>query len=208
MKKTFLHDTDLFKPFLLLSITTHFMILGIGGLIPSKAQFAVINAPSSIAVRLVEEPIALKTKKVIKETEKYEEVIAVKEDHDETVEETIKEVEVKREALKPIDEDMIITEESRGAQTEAKALDDINPAPQYPTIARRRGWEGTVYLRVYVEEDGLASHIAIEHSSGYQVLDQAALSTVGNWKFSPAHSGGLMFSSWVTIPVQFSLIDQ
>ena len=50
---------------------------------------------------------------------------------------------------------------------------------RYPLLARRRGWQGEVVLAFNVESDGRISNAHIAHSSGYGVLDQAALNALG-----------------------------
>ena len=44
----------------------------------------------------------------------------------------------------------------------------------YPLLARRRGWEGRVVLRIDVSADGEVSNIHVAQSSGYPVLDDSA----------------------------------
>lgn len=83
----------------------------------------------------------------------------------------------------------------------------LNPAPVYPSIARKRGWEGTVVLKVLVEQNGTAGRALIEQSSGYKILDETALNSVKTWKFQPPQEGLIHKSSWVTIPIQFRLIE-
>jgi protein TonB len=80
-----------------------------------------------------------------------------------------------------------------------------NPAPAYPPIARRLGEEGRVLLSVQVSGDGKPLNISVKQSSGYNRLDAAASKAVLNWRFVPAHQGESTMSSWVDIPVQFSL---
>jgi protein TonB len=64
-----------------------------------------------------------------------------------------------------------------------------NPRPQYPSMARRLGQEGTVILEVTVSVDGLAKSVRIQESSGHELLDQAALNAISKWKFVPAKRG-------------------
>lgn len=44
----------------------------------------------------------------------------------------------------------------------------------YPLLARRRGWEGRVVLRIDVSADGEVSNIRVAQSSGHPVLDDSA----------------------------------
>lgn len=53
-----------------------------------------------------------------------------------------------------------------------------NPKPPYPMLARRRGEQGLVLLRVHVRVDGSVAEAEIKQSSGSTLLDDAALHTV------------------------------
>lgn len=48
----------------------------------------------------------------------------------------------------------------------------------YPLIARRRGWEGEVILGLHLKANGYISQVRITRSSGYTVLDNAALKSL------------------------------
>ncbi len=80
-----------------------------------------------------------------------------------------------------------------------------NPPPEYPEFARRRGWEGTVVLRVHVRATGVPSEIQVQQSSGRDVLDAAATQAVRRWTFVPAKRGDLAEDGWVSVPIGFSL---
>jgi len=80
-----------------------------------------------------------------------------------------------------------------------------NPKPVYPQEARARGYKGKVLLKVEVLPNGRVRQIEIKQSSGHEILDQSALSTVREWKFIPAQKGGVAISSWLNIPVKFDL---
>lgn len=81
----------------------------------------------------------------------------------------------------------------------------INPLPKYPLVAREKGYEGTVYLRVLVRADGHVERLAVDRSSGYEILDRAAVDSVKEWAFFPAKKGGKSIESWVLLPVKFAL---
>ncbi len=90
----------------------------------------------------------------------------------------------------------------------ARASYASNPKPEYPERARREGWEGTVLLRVLVDEEGKSKGIEVSWSSGFETLDQAAVKTVKGWRFYPARYGEKRVESWVKIPIVFSLSDR
>ena len=80
-----------------------------------------------------------------------------------------------------------------------------NTPPIYPETARRAGWEGRVTVRVEVSADGLPMSVALQKSSGYGVLDQAALRAVKTWRFQPRTMGGVAMAGTVDVPVNFTL---
>ncbi len=80
-----------------------------------------------------------------------------------------------------------------------------NPAPEYPSLAQRRGWEGTVLLRVQVLASGKPGEIQVQKSSGRQQLDDAALAAVKRWSFVPAKQGDVAQNGWVSMPIDFKI---
>ena len=80
-----------------------------------------------------------------------------------------------------------------------------NPAPEYPTQARRRNIQGSVLLSVIVKEDGTAKMVSIASSSGFTLLDDSAKSAVSRWKFVPAKRGGEAVEAHVIVPIDFKL---
>lgn len=95
-----------------------------------------------------------------------------------------------------------------GTVTQARPNYLHNPPPSYPPLARRRGLTGRVVLKVRVGSDGLAREVGVRSSSGHAVLDQAAVSTVASWRFSPARRGDTPLESWVDVPINFELKGQ
>lgn len=79
--------------------------------------------------------------------------------------------------------------------------------PTYPEIARQRGEQGRTVLRVNVGADGLPLQISVAVSSGYKVLDSAAMSAVREWRFVPARSDGMPVAAVAEVPVRFRLED-
>jgi periplasmic protein TonB len=88
---------------------------------------------------------------------------------------------------------------------DARPLYQLNPKPSYPQIARRRGWQGVVLLMVLVSMDGVAEQVSIHESSGYTILDDAALKVVQHWKFLPGIQDGVVTAMEVVVPVHFVL---
>ena len=77
--------------------------------------------------------------------------------------------------------------------------------PRYPSLAKRRGQQGTVWLEVWLDAAGEQIKREITASSGVNILDQAALKAVSSWEFLPFSQEDITISSRVKIPVQFVL---
>lgn len=80
-----------------------------------------------------------------------------------------------------------------------------NRPPLYPADARRQRQSGTVRLRLTIEPDGRVSTAALAATSGFPLLDQAALSAVAHWRFQPATAAGQGVRCQVDVPIQFVL---
>jgi TonB family protein len=94
---------------------------------------------------------------------------------------------------------------SRGGGNGARPRYAENPKPIYPQEAREKGYEGEVVLRVEVLINGRVGQIEIKKSSGYELLDHSALTTVKQWRFIPAKKDDIAIPLWVNIPVKFQL---
>jgi protein TonB len=80
-----------------------------------------------------------------------------------------------------------------------------NPPPEYPAIAARQNWEGTVTLRVHVLANGSVDSVEVQRSSGRKVLDDEAARTVKKWSFTPSKRGSTAVDGWATVPIEFKL---
>ncbi len=80
-----------------------------------------------------------------------------------------------------------------------------NPPPDYPAEARRKGQEGTVVLRVIIEPDGRVAGATVARSSGFELLDRAALDAARVWRFLPARDGDAAVRCTADLPVEFVL---
>jgi protein TonB len=81
----------------------------------------------------------------------------------------------------------------------------FNPKPDYPRLARNRGWEGKVLLKVQVSAGGLSDSVAVQRSSGHDILDESAVAAVRKWKFIPAMRGSTPVATSVIVPIIFTL---
>ena len=56
----------------------------------------------------------------------------------------------------------------------------IGKRKDYPRLARLRNWQGTTELKLQIGPDGKLLEVHVGHSSGFQVLDAAAIQMVHN----------------------------
>ncbi len=80
-----------------------------------------------------------------------------------------------------------------------------NSPAVYPDLARQRGWEGVVLVRIHIDAEGRVIHAEIAKSSGYEVLDAAAITTVRHWRGSPATLSGRPVATVELLPFRFRL---
>jgi len=73
--------------------------------------------------------------------------------------------------------------------------------PRYPASRH----EGMVLMRLVIGTDGRVSQVGLERSSGFDDLDQAAMTAARGWRFEPAIEAGRAVVSMVRVPVEFSL---
>ena len=80
-----------------------------------------------------------------------------------------------------------------------------NPPPIYPMEARKMGQQGTVVLSVRLTAEGTVEALAVKESSGYVLLDQAALRAVKRWQFQAGTFAGVPVGWPVEVPIEFRL---
>lgn len=80
-----------------------------------------------------------------------------------------------------------------------------NPEPRYPVLARRMGLEGQVVLRVRVTADGQLRSVEVMTGSGHDLLDQAALDAVREWRFQVRGLADGAQLEALEVPIRFAL---
>jgi TonB family protein len=76
------------------------------------------------------------------------------------------------------------------------------PEPEFSDAARRTRFQGTVSLSILIDAQGAVAAVRLERGLG-QGLDENAMETVKNWRFSPAISNGAPVSLWMHVDVDF-----
>jgi len=79
------------------------------------------------------------------------------------------------------------------------------PRPVYPPVDARMGNEGTVTMRVLINEKGRAEKVDIQKSSGSQRMDDAARDAVMRALFKPYIEDGKAIPVYAIIPINFTL---
>ena len=79
------------------------------------------------------------------------------------------------------------------------------PPPSYPEVARRLGQEGVVLLIIRVSAAGSVTGVEVVESSGFRLLDRAALDAVRKWRFRPATENGFPVAGTFEHPIRFRL---
>ncbi len=77
--------------------------------------------------------------------------------------------------------------------------------PAYPSLARKRNQQGSVLLEIWIDESGRQTRLLISKSSGYKLLDKAAIDAAERWRFKPHRKNGVPVQSRVRVPINFSI---
>jgi TonB family protein len=101
--------------------------------------------------------------------------------------------------------------EDVGSEADSPRRDDppvaLDPEPPvvYPAELYRQGIEGTVTLRLFVNDKGgvVAESTTVAESSGYAEFDSAAVAGVPRMRFAPAQRDGRPVAIAFTQPVHF-----
>ena len=87
---------------------------------------------------------------------------------------------------------------------EPPALIDFVP-PDYPPLAKEAGIEGTVAIRVLVNEEGKVTHADVLSSDVTPAMEKAALEAAKRCRFKPAKQRTVPVKAHVMIPFHFQL---
>jgi TonB family protein len=77
--------------------------------------------------------------------------------------------------------------------------------PVYPRWALEQEVEGEVTLSLTIGRDGAVGDVSVEHSSGYEDFDRAAVEAVNLWRFAPALIGNRAIAVRAIQKIRFSL---
>jgi len=78
---------------------------------------------------------------------------------------------------------------------------------EYPPLLKNAGIGGEALVWIYIDPEGAVQDVRLNTSSGYDALDQAALTVAGVMQFSPAMNRDRAVAVWVAIPITFTTND-
>lgn len=85
-------------------------------------------------------------------------------------------------------------------------IEEFNQYFSYPKFAKRRNWQGKVLLSLRITSTGKIKNIKIDDSSGYNILDQAAINSMRKIGKLPQTASWLENDIELEIPVVYQLI--
>ena len=100
----------------------------------------------------------------------------------------VKKKNVRKIAQKEVVEEPPPVEEEPDNQPIQQNFDEsvlVQKAIVYPGMAARRGWEGIVYLEIFIDAVGKVNKVEIKRPHTYKVLAEAAKTGVMAWRFQP-----------------------
>jgi TonB family protein len=77
--------------------------------------------------------------------------------------------------------------------------------PIYPRAAARRGEQGVTGVLIHLAQNGRVDDVKLERSSGYPLLDKAALDAFRRWRFAPLAPGTAPRGRWLRTDQRFIL---
>jgi len=92
-----------------------------------------------------------------------------------------------------------------GAETNAHVdASGANMQPAYPQTAVPGREQGAVIVAALVRPDGTVRRVALQKSSGFSDLDDAAMNAVNGWKFVPATKDGKPIEGPAAVQIVFT----
>jgi len=93
-----------------------------------------------------------------------------------------------------------------GSRTGVQMVD--RTPPPYPPEARNRGMEGKTIVLVTISADGYVTEATVHESSGYAILDNAAIAYARTRRYLPARENNVPVVTTALHPVNFRLAAQ
>jgi protein TonB len=106
----------------------------------------------------------------------------------------------------PADPPRVVTPPPPVVLTPARAIAATHTIPDYPFLSLRLREQGTLRLKITIDERGIVTQATVVNSSGFQRLDEAAVNWVKqHWRYTPAMQGTKAIVSTADAIVEFRL---
>jgi protein TonB len=87
-------------------------------------------------------------------------------------------------------------------------MQNAQPPFDYPNQAWNARIGGQTRLRIHIATDGTVDSAYVLESSGYPVLDSAALAGARRLRYRPARQGDRPVAVWAVLPVRYPLPEE
>jgi protein TonB len=101
----------------------------------------------------------------------------------------------------------VLQQEETDRHLRRSVMELITRELTYPAIARRKGWQGIVKLELHIEADGSITDLQIDETSGYSILDKAALQCLQLASIPDAAQWLQGHAIDIVVPVEYRLLD-
>ena len=89
-----------------------------------------------------------------------------------------------------------------------RVQEKILQSVEYPSVARKRGWEGTVKVGMLILDDGTLAFALVKESSGHDIFDKLAVDAARDLAPFGAFPDGIDLKELsITLPIVYSLGD-
>jgi protein TonB len=78
---------------------------------------------------------------------------------------------------------------------------------EYPSMLRDAQIGGSVVVWLFIDTEGRVENSKVQTSSGYPMLDAAALDVANTMRFTPAYNRDQKVPVWVSIPITFRVTE-
>jgi len=183
-----------FLPFIFLSATAHYAVLNHGEQWTLNLNENNEQGRSSLAIEIIhtkkkESPLNKPAENPQPETIEKK-IVSIKENNTQTeISQSTRSVDIsnkdnniseKFSALEKTAEETVDTEKNTVIVNTINNLlkEELNKYFYYPKAAIRRNWQGKLVVSFIIHPDGSIDNIKISESSGYEILDNAAMESV------------------------------
>jgi protein TonB len=169
-------DNRAIKTAFLISLMGHCLFLGMPGVNMVLHQNKL---PEDVVVRVeIEKPPLLPEIDVMGEEKKLKEIVKEEKLPEPEPEEEIDEVVAEKTELPKEIIEVINPQEEAMLRYQDMVKQRIESCRQYPRWARKQEFEGISYIIFTLLSNGIVSDMKVVHSSGFDILDKEAISTV------------------------------